>query len=240
MKKLTILFWLILLSSIASFLYIDYIGKEFGTILQKYVNTEVKRFTTNVVNTAVNDVVATWDTNDLFIIKKNEHQEVETIDFNTRNVNKILKEINKVILTRIQNLEMGKTDNLQVSEIFKKGNYKKIKSGVLCEIPLNALRKNVTLSNIGPTIPIKLSFSGNVKTTTKTSIESYGINNLVIEVMIIVKVNEQITMPTSSKETTITIESPLVLKIIQGKIPEYYETDLNGNSITSTIFQSSY
>lgn len=236
MKRITIILWLITTSSIISFFYVDYIGKEFGTILQKYVNTEVKRFTTNVVNTAVNDVVSSWNTEELFIIKKNDHQEIETIDFNTRNVNKILREINQVILTRIQNLEMGETEDLQVSEIFKKGNYKKIKRGVVCEIPLNSLRKNVTLSNIGPTIPIKLSFSGNVKTTTKTNVESYGINNLVVEVIIVVEINEQITMPTSSKETTLTIEAPLILKIIQGKIPEYYETDLNGNSITSTIF----
>ena len=43
-------------------------------------------------------------------------------------------------------------------------------------------------------------------------------------------------MPTSSNETTLIIEAPLVVKIIQGKVPDYFETDLNGNTITSTIF----
>ena len=120
----------------------------------------------------------------------------------------------------------------------KEGKYKKIKRGVLCELPLNVLKNNITLSNIGPTIPIKLSFSGNVKTKTKTTTKNYGINNIVVEVIVVVEINEQITMPTSSKETTLTIEAPLVLKIIQGKVPEYYETDLNGNSVTSTIFSN--
>ena len=66
--------------------------------------------------------------------------------------------------------------------------------------------------------------------------KNYGINNIVIEVNVLVEITEQITMPRSSKSATIKIEAPLILKIVQGIVPEYYETDLNGNSITSTIF----
>jgi len=42
-------------------------------------------------------------------------------------------------------------------------------------------------------------------------------------------------MPISSKETIIEITSPLVLKIVQGQIPKYFETDINTNSLPSTI-----
>lgn len=238
MKKIKIILWSIILALIVSTLYIDYIGKIFNPVLYKYVNKEVKRFITNVVNTSVNDIISNYSTDEMFIIKKNNKQEIETIDFNTKKINVILKEINHNILTKIQKLEMGEIKDLQVSNIFKEGKYKKIKRGVLCELPLNVLKNNITLSNIGPTIPIKLSFSGNVKTKTKTTTKNYGINNIVVEVIVVVEINEQITMPTSSKETTLTIEAPLVLKIIQGKVPEYYETDLNGNSVTSTIFSN--
>ena len=182
------------------------------------------------------DTKYSWELDSVYI--DYNKQEIETIDFNTKKINIILKEINHNILTKIQKLEMGEIKDLQVSNIFKEGKYKKIKRGVLCELPLNVLKNNITLSNIGPTIPIKLSFSGNVKTKTKTTTKNYGINNIVVEVIVVVEINEQITMPTSSKETTLTIEAPLVLKIIQGKVPEYYETDLNGNSVTSTIFSN--
>lgn len=238
MKKTKIILWTIILAIIASTLYINYIGKVFNPVLYKYVNKEVKRFITNVVNTSVNDIISNYSTDEMFIIRKNDKQEIETIDLNTKKINIILKEINHEILTKIQKLEMGDIEDLQVSNIFKEGKYKKIKRGVLCELPLNILRKNITLSNIGPTVPIKLSFSGNVKTKTKTTTKNYGINNIVVEVIVEVEINEQVTMPTSSKETTLLIEAPLVLKIVQGKVPEYYETDINGNSITSTIFSN--
>lgn len=238
MIKLKKIILMILISIITSSFFIDCIGSKFNKILYKYVNTEVKRFTTNVVNTSVNNVITNYNTDELFIINKNKKEELETLDINTRVVNKILKEVNLNIMSKLQNLEIGKTKDLQISELFKTGRYKKIKNGVLCELPLSLLRSNVILSNIGPTVPIKLSFSGNVKSKTETKITSYGINNLVIEVIIIVEINEQVTMPTSSKETTLIIKAPLVLKIVQGKVPDYFETDLNGNSITSTIFSN--
>ena len=62
-----------------------------------------------------------------------------------------------------------------------------------------------------------------------------GINNIVIEVSVVVEIKEQVTMPISSKETTIEISSPLVLKIVQGQIPQYFENDINTNSLPSTI-----
>lgn len=236
MRKIKIIFIINIFSIVTSFLFVDYIGDKFNSVLKKYINIEVKRFTTNVVNTSVNDVILNKNTDDLFIVNKNSKQELETIDVNTKYVNKILKEVNLNIKDKLKSLEEGKIKDLNVSDVFKTSKYKKIRNGVLCELPLSLLKNNVTLSNIGPTIPIKLSFSGNVKSKTTTKIKSYGINNLVIEIIIIVEINEQITMPTSSDETTLIIEAPLIVKIIQGKVPDYYETDLNGNSITSTIF----
>ena len=146
-----------------------------------------------------------------------------------KEVNKILKEINKKVLKKVKDLEKGKVENLKL------GRYTAIKNGLLCELPLSLIKNNIILSNIGPTIPIKLSFSGGVKTKTKNKITSYGINNIVIEVNILVEIKEQVTMPISSKETIIEITSPLVLKIVQGQIPKYFETDINTNSLPSTI-----
>ena len=238
MRKIKLIILLFILSLVTSFILIDYIGSKFNNILYKYVNVEVKRFTNNIVNTSVNNVILANNTDDLFIINKNQKQELETIDINTKLVNKILREVNLNIMNKIQMLEEGNIKNLDISDIFKTGKYKKIKNGVLCELPLSLLKNNVTLSNIGPSIPIKLSFSGNVKSKTETKINSYGINNLVIEIIILVEINEQITMPTSSNEITLIIEAPLIVKIIQGKVPDYFQADLNGNSITSTIFSN--
>lgn len=230
MKKIKIIILINVIATIISLIYITYIGKKFNNILYNYINIEVKRVISNVINSSVNDVIINYNTNEIFIEKKDE------ISMDTKKVNKILKDINKTILEKISKLEEGDKDLVKNSKLLANDKYKKIKHGIICELPVNLIQKNVTLSNIGPSIPIKLSFSGNVSTKTKTSFKNYGINNLVMEVIIIVNIDEQVTMPKSSRETTLTIEAPLVLKIIQGNVPNYYENDLNSNSIMSTKF----
>lgn len=238
MKENKIVIWIIIFASLTSFFYVDYIGTKFTPMITSYINKEVKRFTTNIVSTSVNDVIERYNSDELFIIKKTNNNEIEIVDLNTKIINKILKEINKTIKIKLEQLQNGSKENDEISKLLKTTKFKNIKNGIICEVTLNMLKNNVTLSNIGPTIPINLSFSGDVKTKTETKIKNYGINNLVIEVNILVEINEQITMPTSSKETTIKITAPLILKVIQGKVPNYYETDINGNTITSTIFSN--
>ena len=231
MKKVKIILLLILLASIISSFYISYLGKKYNKILYNYINKEVTRTTTNLVSSSINEVISNIDTNNLFEIKRS-NEEIYSIDLNAKEVNDILKEINTKVLKKIRNLEKGKIENLKL------GRYKSIKNGLLCELPLSLIKNNIILSNIGPTIPIKLSFSGGVKTKTKNKITSYGINNIVIEVNIVVEIKEQVTMPISSKETIIEITSPLVLKIVQGQIPNYFETDINSSSLPSTILSN--
>ena len=69
-----------------------------------------------------------------------------------------------------------------------------------------------------------MTFLGNVKSNIETTITPYGFNSLVLEITLQIEVEQRITMPTSSKMSTLKIESPLTLKIIQGIIPEYYYT----------------
>ena len=100
MKKVRIVFLIIIISSITSFFYINYIGNKFNNIMYKYINEEVTRFSYNVVNTSVNDVLEKMDTSNLFIIMKNKENQVETLDINTRQINKIIKEINQNVNRR--------------------------------------------------------------------------------------------------------------------------------------------
>ena len=48
---------------------------------------------------------------------------------------------------------------------------KKIKKGVVCEIPTGMLLSDTLLANNGPVIPIKLNFIGQVMTHFKTEVK---------------------------------------------------------------------
>ena len=219
LKKITIS---LVTALITSFFLIENLGKILSKQLHNYVNIESKRLVTNIVTYSVNEILEENLTENLFIIKKNKQNEIEMIDYNTKEVNRILKILNQTIQSKFINLEEGNIEEFIISDTFKSGNLKKIKKGVICEVPLGTLRNNPFYSNFGPTIPIKLSFFGSITSNINTKITPYGFNSLALEVFINIEIEERISMPTSSKVNKIKVTAPLSLKIIQGIIPEYY------------------
>ena len=219
-KKTNLFLFILFMTIITSILLLNILGKKLNPILIRYTNMEAKRFTSNIINSTINDIVEEELSEDLFILNKNSNEEVEILDYNTKNVNKLLSKINKEITKRLINLEDGNLNGLLISDNFK---ITKIdKHGVLCKLPIGILRNNPFFSNLGPTIPIKLVFLGQVQSNLNTKIKSYGINYLIVETYIHVIVEEQISMPVTSKKSKIIIDAPLTIKIINGKIPNYY------------------
>lgn len=222
MNKIKCLFWLTMLSVGLSFFLLQEIGQRLAPILSRYVNIEANRFANNIVNSIVNEIIIDNYEENLFEISQNTAGEIEMLDYNTKKVNKLLLEINEAVQQKLINLEEGKIEELEISNNFKLTNLAKTKNGVLCEIPLGTLKGNTLFANIGPNIPIRLSFIGQVQSNLETKITSYGINNIVIETNIIVEVEERITMPTTSENSVVIIKAPLTIKIIKGTVPNYY------------------
>lgn len=237
MNKLKLFIIIIVLSIITSLILLGYTGKKLNKQLYNYVNVESKRIVSNVVNYSINEIIAENMIEDLFEITKNARGEIELLDYNTKEVNNLLKIVNQSVQKELIKLEEGKVADYVIAETFKKGKFKNVKSGIICEIPLGALKKNALYSNFGPNIPIRMSFLGSLNSYINTKITPYGFNSLVLEVNLHIEIEERITMPTSSKVSTLKLKSPLTLKIIQGIIPEYYYT--KGLEKTSNQYSTS-
>ena len=229
-KKMGIVFFFCIF---ISFFCVSILGNKVNPILFNYLNLEVERVTANVIDVSVNDVLANELVDDLFNVSKNSNNEIEMIDYNTKEVNSLLKKINENIYSKLLRLEEGKVDDFVLSSSLLGNNYKKVKSGIVCEIPMGSLTGNGFLSNLGPVIPIKMSFLGHVNSSLKTKVTSYGINNLYLEIYVHVEVKERVSLPRSSKDITIEIDAPLSIKIMSGVVPEYYGGIIDKNSQTS-------
>ena len=166
-------------------------------------------------------------------ITKNDKNEVEMIDYNTEKVNLLLKKINQSIYSKLYNLEEGNINQLFLSSSLTGIDYRFIDSGIVCEIPLGSLSGNGFLANLGPIIPVKMSFLGQVSSNLKTKVTSYGINNLLLEIYIHVEIKEKISLPKSSEVATVKIDAPLSLKIISGVVPNYYGGIIDKSSQTT-------
>ena len=213
MKKMKILMYILISVVISSSILLSVIGKKVNPIIYKYSNLEAKRFGIYVINYSLNKEFVNSLNEDLFEVVKTNDGEIQMIDFKTKEVNKELEKITEKIQKNLIDLENGKIDEIVIADTFKGLRFKDIKKGVVCELPMGVLLSN-----------------GQVSTNLETKIKNYGINNAYIEVNIHIKLNEVITMPMQTKKINVETDVPIAMKIIQGNLPIYYQSDLQRDS----------
>ena len=220
---------------ILTFFIIHLFNKKAIPILMNYAELETKKLATIIINRAVSKQIASEiSLDELIITHKNNDNEIQSVDFNSYLVNKVLNSVTNTIQLNLKWLEEGKVDMIELPEsVSLDYDKEKLEKGIIYEIPVGAITKNSFLSNLGPKIPVKLNLVGSVECGIKTKVTDYGINNVLLEVYVNAKVSEQVNLPFTSKVITITNDIPVAMKIIEGKVPEYYA---NGISKDSSLF----
>lgn len=229
LTTVVIIFILILISS---FLFIDFFSKKSSPILFSYAESETRKLTTLIINKAVTKQIASnMEVDDLFDIVKNNDNEIQLVTFNSINVTKMLNAITSLVQLNLKAIEEGNIDLLELPEdTLSSYDKNKLKEGIIYEIPMGAITSSAFLSNIGPKIPVKLHLIGDVVTGVESKVSEYGINNALLEVGINVKVTSKINLPFISKDVEVSTTVPIVMKIIQGKIPNMYLDNIKASS----------
>lgn len=204
------------------YLFLNYCGKKVFPVIMQQAEIDSKKMAITIIKNSLNDeVLSILDNDELFSVIKNNNGEVQTIDFNPVVVNRFLTKTTSIVSENLKNIEMGKVSDIS---FINSDDYdiKKLKNGVISEIPMGIITNNVLLSNLGPKIPVKLNLIGNVVSSIETSISNYGINNAIVEVYAKVEVTEEVIIPFQTKRVKITNNIPVAIKIVQGTVPDYY------------------
>lgn len=219
-----------------SFSFINYYSQKALPLLTTYAEAETKKLVILVINKAVTKQINNVDINDIFEVTYNNEGEVILIDFNSKRTSIALSTITSLVELNLRAIEEGKIDMLELPDnSLDAFNKDLLDKGVILEIPLGVISNSNLLSNIGPKVPVKLSIIGDVSSGFSTDVEEYGINNALIKLYIDVEVNARVVMPFISDDISIGASIPIAMKVIQGKIPEYY---LNGFTTKSNIVTS--
>ena len=222
MKKFKILFkniyiLIFLLLIIFSFLILIILNKRAMPVIMNYANVQTKKVGIEVLrNTGTHDVNKMLKNKELYVITKNMDGEIESIDFNTQLINESMIIISKNVRKRLKEVEKGK--NLP-EEMYDELLDKKLRKGIIYEIPIGVIFNNAFLTNLGPKIPVKVKYSGNVGLDVKTKVSEYGLNSALIEVYVYVEVTQRTIIP--FKDIKLTSEIPIIMKVVKGKIPSY-------------------
>jgi sporulation protein YunB len=235
--KSRIIILIILLFALSFFLLFKFINKKASPILINYAEEEIKKLSNIVVNKAISEqLVENAEIDDLFIVSKGTGNEIKTIDFNSVKVNKFLSSTTNTVQLYLKQIEEGNIDLLELPDDFVV-NYdkKKLKEGIIYELPMGVVFGNSFLANVGPKIPIKYRLLGNINSNIVTSVTNYGINNALIEVSLNIRITQLALMPFVSKKIETKNKVPIAIKMIEGNIPNYYFNGISRESASIAL-----
>ncbi len=219
-----------------SFSFINYYSNKALPLLLTYAESETRKLVILVINKAVTKQINNVDTDDIFEVTYNSAGEVILVDFNSKRTSQALSMITSLVELNLRAIEEGKIDMLELPDnSLSSFDTELLSKGIILEVPLGVISGSSLLSNVGPKIPVKLSLIGDVSSGFSTEVVEYGINNALIKVYIDVKVDARVVMPVISDDISISASIPIAMKVIQGKIPEYY---MNGFTTKSNIVTS--
>ena len=192
-KILIIIFIIIFLSLFLLY----FISNKLMPLLMIYSENIVKEKGVSIISNNINEKIIDDMNDDFFKIIRDNSGKIESIDYNTKTINKVLSDISLIV-----------TNNFK--EYHEKNN------GIITRIPITSITNNVFLERYGPRIPIKLELDGNVFTSIDTKVKEYGFDSALIEISIKVEANVLVIIPFRSKKEKLVNYIPLSIKIIKG------------------------
>lgn len=187
----------------------------FNHYMEPQLLAVAKQHTGFAINNIVKEVLADMEyrTESLYKVEKNSNDEIINITFDTWKLNELLYSSLNTIDESLLAAQDGKEDPTTKDVFYE--------DGVLYQVPLGYLTHIFFLYDKGPNINVHMKMLNDVTGEIKTSIEEYGINSVMVNISLIVRVDAQVITVLSTNEIQNECEIPLVLQIVNGKVPSY-------------------
>lgn len=236
-KKGSLLTGILVISFIFVIYLLNLLNKSISPILLETAELEINKISTVVVNKAIAQVLEDKiNTDELFSTITSQNGDIQTIDFNPIIVNQVLNVATTVVQNNLKLLEDGNLDNIGIYDMdLPEERIEKLKKGIITSVPVGIIFKNSILSNLGPSIPIRLHYIGDVNSNITTKITQYGINNAMVEIGVKLEMTAQVILPFLTKKLVLECNIPLAIKMIQGSVPNYYGSGLVKDSSLYSI-----
>ena len=199
-------------------------NKNISPKMVDIIEMKINKLSNDIIMDSFNNkLLNDHDINNIIKITKNSKEEIVAVDFDLNQAYAISIDVTKNIRNSLTN---DKNKFLKDEEIL---NYKK-KDGYILLVPVGVASNNVYVANLGPKVPVKVRFIGNLVTGLSTKVKDYGINNVLIEVYMNISLNEEILIPYVNKKINNDCQILLSSQIVEGVVPDIYNGLLENNS----------
>ena len=168
--------------------------RSFNTYMEPQLQAIAKQHTGFAINNIVKEVLA-------------------DIEYDSYKLNQLLYSALNTIDKSLLAAQDGKKDPTTKDVFYE--------DGVLYEVPAGYLSHIFFLYDKGPKIRVRMRMLNDVTGEIKTESKPYGINNTMIKISLVVKVNAQVITFLSTSELETKTEIPLVVQIVNGQVPDF-------------------
>lgn len=223
-KPLNYLIIIILLVFSVSFLMIHRFNQKISPKMIKVIENKINKLSNDIIMDSFNSqLLNKHDINNILKITKNKEEEIIAVDFDLEKAYQISLNLTKNIKKSLKELPDTKLSDEYLLK--SQGN-----NGYIILLPVGLATNNNYLANLGPKIPVKVTFIGNLVTGLKTKVKDYGINSALIEVYINISLSEEILIPYVSKKINNSTQILLSSQMIEGVVPDIYNGLLENSS----------
>jgi sporulation protein YunB len=187
--------------------------------LKSYGKLEIERFNQLIINHCYSTKESQYD--NLVIIERDDNNDIQLIDFDMVKVNQLATDIVLDIENTYAQIEEGHY-KAQDETYYQRRLQNVSQKGIISKISIASLLHVPILQFISPSISIKYKHLSSVGSTINKKIENYGVNHVMVELSIEVKMNLTMTYPFFEQYHSHTITIPVLLEIFQGQVPLVY------------------
>lgn len=221
------IFVLIFLVFITDLILFNIFGNKLSSNISKMTKVKIEEISKYYMNSVIKKYLNIDTSN---YIKLNfVNNNIESIDINNNESNKLLKNVIDDLESVVRDIENGNINDYSNLE-FIFGD-----KCLILLVPLGTAFNNSLLYDIGPKIPVKVSFLENVDAYLDVSVEEYGINNALIKLYININMEQVIEMPIDKDRTIIEYRFLIASKLVNGIVPSIYGLKDNSNLVKSDV-----
>ena len=211
--KLIFCFFLVINTSILFFLMNHFMSPNINNIAELALEKTIY----NIASSYKLQTKSISGAENLLDMHKNSQNQITSMNYNMQAIYKIASDLERHILRKLKENSKINLYSLSLESKMRNQDQK-----IIMYIPLGLLTNSPLLANVGPKIPVTISFMDTFFTQIKTKVTDYGLNNALIEIYLNIKIHYKIIGISETDDETLEYDILLDSRIIQGNIPNWY------------------
>lgn len=183
---------------------VSFISGYFSTRVNYYISQKVKVNSSMLLEQAIREaVIPNINTDSLINFTFGEYNKIEGVMINTKEVNVIMSGVLKVLQENLKKIEQEEELNS-------------------LSLPLGIILSDTLFQKLGPDINILVQPVGSYKVDIITTAEPFGINNSLLQVLLVAKIDFISIIPFNKQTIRTDLHIPLAIEMVSGQVPRYY------------------